>query len=101
MIIDLFGLVSNAQDLAQTNASYLSDNSIDLGAIGTVPQTNSSPKGDVGYGMPVTCHGQVTTAFTTSASGTLQMQVVIADNAALSSNLVVLAETAAIAGGNA
>lgn len=88
-------LFSDAQDLAQAAGSYLSTNTVDLGDITAGPL--GSPIRDPGRGAPIQAWAQVTTTFTSGGAGTLQVQLVQADNAALSSNLEVLAETAVLA----
>lgn len=95
MLMDKNLLFSDAQNLAQSAGTYLSDKSIDLGVAGT----------DVNGGAPIIDPGrsivqlvaQVVTAFTSGGSATVQAQLVMADDAALSSNLVVLESTAVIA----
>lgn len=96
MLLDVQNLVSDQQDLAQTAAAYLSDYSIDLGAAGTAYPGGSVYK-NAGAGMPVCLLCQVVVAFSTGSSPTLVVDLVVADNDALSTNLVVLHSTPAIA----
>lgn len=95
MYLDVKNMFSDAQDLAKTNATYLSDKSIDMRATGTVP-LGGSPLADAGL-SDAEIIAQVTEAFTTAAGGTLQVNVVVADDAALTSNLVILASTPVLA----
>jgi hypothetical protein len=95
MLLDLENLFSDEQDLSQTVASYLSTNTVDLGATAT-PVVASPLKSDVGQSR-IDILVQVIEAFTSANStATVQFQVVMADDAALSSNLVVAQETPAI-----
>lgn len=94
MLLDANATFSKDQDLAQVAGTYLSTNSIDLGTVGTDVQ-GGSPLADPGR-SPVGLLAQVTTAFTSAGAATVQLQVVMADDAALTSNLVVLASTDAI-----
>lgn len=96
MLMDKNTLFSDKQSLAQTAGTYLSDKSIDLGAAAT-DSLGNSPISDIGRGVPIEVLCQVTTAFASSGSATLQVKLVMADDAALSSNLTVLHETAVIA----
>jgi hypothetical protein len=79
------GTTATGQDLAQAAGNYLSTNTYDLGVAR-----------DVGKGEPFLAEFVVTTAFTSGGSATVQLQIVQADNEALSTNLEVLAQTAAI-----
>jgi hypothetical protein len=96
MMYDIQNTFSSNQALAEDAGSYLGDFSADLGSAGTDALGNAVVK-DLGRGAPVEVVVQVTTAFTSSGSATVQAQLVMADDAALTSNLVVLDETAAIA----
>lgn len=97
MILDYTTCFSIAQDLAQTAGNYLCDKSVDVGAAGTIPGNLGGMIKDGGRGTPVEVIAEVVTTFTSGGSATVQCQLVMADDAALSSNLTVLYETAAIA----
>ncbi|MBC7818068.1 MAG: hypothetical protein IAG10_14355 [Planctomycetaceae bacterium] len=100
MILDKQLMFSEAQavDSGVTFATgnQLSTNTIDLGAVGS--QANGgTPIYDIGRGDSIRVMARVVTAFTSGGSATMVFQLVQADNAALSSNLEVLAATNAIA----
>jgi hypothetical protein len=104
MMLDAQNLLSDAQNLAQAAGTYLSTNAIDLwgqASIPVVPQTIGQAQGpvikDIGRGLPPEILTQITTTFTSGGAATLQVQLVMADDAALSTNLVVLQETLALA----
>lgn len=101
MLLDKNNLFSIAQDLAKANAVYLSDFSIDTGPTGTIPAMFQSPGQTglrrVGAGEAKECIIQVVTSFTTGAGGTLKVDLVMADDAALTSNLTVLDSSPVIA----
>lgn len=96
MLLDKQNMFSDAQDLAQAAGSYLSTNTIDLGATGST-SIQGSPSSDIGRARNIDVLAQITETFTSGGAATLQVQLVSADNAALSSNLTVLAETPAYA----
>lgn len=97
MLLDTQNLFSRAQDLAVAVGNHLSDKSIDLGATGSHPW-HGSPLSDPGRGLPIYVHAQVVEAFDSDGgAATVQAQLVQADDAALTSNLEVLAETPAVA----
>lgn len=96
MLLDNQNLVSNAQNLAQAAATYLSDFSIDLGATGTIPGLGGSPNSDPGK-ADIEFLAQVVQTFTSGGAGTLQVNLVMADDAALTTNLTVLASTPVLA----
>ena len=79
----LVGATVTGQTVTGTNTSVLSTNTIDLGA-----------KRDLGEGEDLRLRALVTTAFAGLTS--LDIQVVVADDAALSSNLTVVGSTGAI-----
>lgn len=97
MMMDALALFSDAQTLVISVGTALSDKSYDLGAGGTVPQGGTAVV-DPGRGFlsaDVFC--QITTAVAaTGGASTLSVSLVMADDAALTSNLVVLYTTAAI-----
>ncbi len=94
MIIDNENLFSDNQDLAQAVGSYVS-NGIDVGLAST-PVLGGPLVHDVGRGRKIPLFCQVTEAFAAVGAGTLQVQIVKADNEALTTNLAVVAETPAI-----
>lgn len=97
MMIDKFALLCDEQDVSIDVGTDLSEGSYDLGAIGTIPQVNDTPKGEVGDGGSVPLLVQVVEAFTAAGgAATLNVDVVMADDAALSSNLTVLESSGAI-----
>lgn len=98
---DAATICSQNQDLTgQVAGTVLSTSSMDLGVAGTPPdafQAVGSIIADFGRGRPIFPEVRVTTAFTSgSSTGTVVAQLVMADSADLTSNLVVLEETAAI-----
>jgi hypothetical protein len=96
MMYDKQHLMAENQDLSQNTGNYLGLGSIDLGTAGTDGLGNTVVA-DFGRGSHVEVVGIVTAAFTSAGStATVQMQLVMADDDALSSNLTVIAETAAI-----
>lgn len=101
MLLDVNNMFSIQQDLAKANAAYLSDRSIDTGPTGTIPSMFQAPGQTSlrrpGNGEPVECIIQVVTTFTTGAGGTLKVDFVIADDAALSTNLTILESSPVIA----
>jgi hypothetical protein len=94
MLMDKQNTMSDDQDLAIAAGSVLSDFSIDLGASATDSLGNTVIS-DIGRGSPVDLLVQVTETFV-GANGTLKAELVMADNAALTSNLVVLQDSGAI-----
>jgi hypothetical protein len=98
MIEDALNMISDAQNLAQAAGTYLSDNSIDLGATGTVPGNLVGPLiDDVGRAVNLELLVQVIQTFTSGGAATLTVNVVTADNGALTTNLTVVATSGAIA----
>lgn len=94
MILDLQNILSDAQSLVQAAGSYLSTNTIDLGANGTT-FNGGTPQSDPGK-SELELLIQIVTTCTSGGAATVQVQLVMADDAALTSNLTVLAESAAI-----
>lgn len=82
MMMDLALRLSSAQDLAQVVATYLSTNSIDLGAGGTIPWLGGTQQNDVGRGKKVEVLCQVITAFV-GATATVQFQLITSASANL------------------
>lgn len=95
MLLDKQLMFSEAQALTSTG-NTLSTNTIDLGLTGS-PAIGGTILYDIGRGSPVLIIAQVVTTFTSGGAGTLAVQFVQADNAALSTNLEVLQATDAIA----
>jgi hypothetical protein len=101
MIIDAENMFSFKQSLAAAVGNLLSDKSIFLGTAGTVaPGFNArgSAPHDVGLGQEVEIECKINTSTTDAgATSTLQVQVVMADDEALTTNLTVLTQSAAMA----
>lgn len=95
MYLDKLAELSDAQDLSQNTGTYLSDYSYDLGAAGT-DHNGKTVRNDPGRGGNLSVFITVDEAFV-GATATVEFQMVMADNAALTSNLVVLQSTGAIA----
>lgn len=95
MMLDKQNTFSDKQDLAQTAATYLSTNSLDLGVPG-VDGLGNTVIADVGRSRNIELLVQVTETFTSSGSATVQFQLIESANANLSSPDV-LATTPAIA----
>jgi hypothetical protein len=96
MLLDNQNLVSNNQSLVQAAGTYLSDFSIDLGATGTIPGLGGSPNSDPGK-SDIEFIAQIVQTFTSGGAATLQVNLVMADDAALTTNLVVLESTPVLA----
>jgi hypothetical protein len=95
MILDKQNLLSDDQDLAQTAATYLCTNAIDLGVPGTDSLGNTVRK-DLGRGNHVELLVQITETFTSGGAATLKVQLITDDAAALGSPTI-LQSTEAIA----
>lgn len=93
--LDAETILSDKQDLAKAVGSYLSDKSYDLGATGSDVNGNT-PISDPGRSH-VPIHVQVTETFASAGAATMKVDLVMADNDALTSNLVVLQSTDTIA----
>lgn len=94
MLLDKQNLLSDAQQVVGAAGNFLSTNTIDLRATGTTSQ-GAAVIADFGRGQDVQVLAQVVSAF---AGGTsVEAQLVMADDAALTSNLTVLQSTGAIA----
>lgn len=86
-MFDALEMLSDNQDLAQVVGNYLSDKSIDLwGGAQRTTINGNSPVNDLGRGNELQIVVQVTEAFT-GANGTVLVELVQADNEALTSNL--------------
>lgn len=101
MIQDAFCILSDDQDLAQNTGNYLGDKSYNTGTAGTPDNAavfggTVALKNDPAQGAPLALDIQVTETFDSNGAATVQFQAVEADNEGLTSNLTVLAETAAI-----
>lgn len=96
MLLDTQTLFSDQQNLAQAAGNYLSTNTIDLGAVGT-PVLGGTLASDIGRGDSPEVMAQVTTTFTSGGAGTLVVQLVMADDAALTSNLTIVSQTDTLA----
>ncbi len=101
MLLDLESLFSNDQSLVATAGAILSEKSIDVGAAGTIPgafQARGTAPRDVGKGMPVQVLVQVTEDFDSAGDVvTCVFELITADDAALTSNVVSISKTPAIA----
>jgi hypothetical protein len=96
MLLDKQLEFSNAQDIGQVVATYLSTNVIDFGAVGSVVQGGTAPF-DVGSGDHLYLDVRVNEAMDSAGAATLAIQFVGADNALLTTNAVVYYEMAATA----
>jgi len=100
-MMDAETIVANQQSLVASAGAILSEFSYDLGAAGTPAaafQAVGSIIHDLGRGNGLQAWAQVTTAFASSGNlVTCKCALVMADDAALTSNLTVLSETPAIA----
>lgn len=95
MQLDAQCLFSDAQDLAQTAATYLCSNSYDLGVAGEDALGNTIIK-DIGRGNVPHLLVQVTEAFTSVGAATVDFQL-ISDTVEALSSPTVLQTTGAIA----
>jgi len=87
---------SDAQDIGLAQSSVLSTYSVDLGAVGTVPGLGGSPLADLMRGNRPRVVAQIIEAVV-GTSSTITVEVVCAENAALTTNLRVLDTSLAIA----
>lgn len=97
-------IFSDAQSIAQVAGSYLSDKSVDTqSGFATFPGTpaiGGPLLGDFGrVGTHLDIAVVVTTAVTSAGAATLQLQIIQADDAALTANVEVLRETRALPAG--
>lgn len=100
MLLDKQNTVSNQQSLVAAVGTVVSTDSIDLwgqAAVPTVPGLGGSVLKDIGRGKEPELLCQITEQVTSGGAGTLQFQLVMADDDALTTNPVVLQETVAIA----
>ncbi len=95
MLLDKQNMFSEAQSVGTAIATVVSTNSIDLGAAGTTP-TGAAIGYDIGKSGDVRILCQVTSTVTSGGAATIQAQLVMSDNANLSSPTV-LQETTVIA----
>lgn len=99
-MMDIENVVSNYQSIAAAAGAILSDKSLDTGAAPTLPdsfQAVGTPFHDFGRGAPIHCFVKITEAVSTGSSPTVACALVMADDAALTTNLTVLEDTGAIA----
>lgn len=97
MMLDVNELLSDDQSLVAAAGAILSTKSKDLGAASTDNMGNTLVS-DVGRGNPVQILCMVNEDFDSAGDAvTCKAAIVMADNAALTSNLTVLHETPAIA----
>ena len=94
MILDKQNLFSDQQSLAGTG-NILSTNVIDLGVAGTLAKDGTAIRNDVGRGEEPKVFAQITADV--SGGTSVQLQLVQADDSAMSTNLEVLEQTDAIA----
>lgn len=91
MLLDMQTLMSDSQDLAVAASTVLCTNKIDLGVAGTIPpgfQARGSAQHDIGRGgrgMTAVLLVQVDETFTSGGAGTLKVQLINDDDAALGS----------------
>lgn len=97
-MLDANLMISDLQTLVLTAAAAtLSTKSVDLGAAATDDLGNTLPR-DLGKGMNVELLCQICTTFLAAGgAANLTVELVMADDEALTSNLVVLQKTPAIA----
>jgi hypothetical protein len=99
-MMDAETIVSTQQSLIQAVVgALLSDLSYDLGVAGTPPaafQAVGSIFHDVGRGNDLQAFAQIVESVTSGGAFTCQCALVMADDAALGTNLTVLSETPAI-----
>jgi hypothetical protein len=99
MLMDVENLLSDSQNLAQAAGTYASTNSIDTGVAGTPAdgfQARGSPPHDFGRTRRGRLLVQVDQTFASLGSATLKVDVIMSDNADLSSPTI-LESTPAIA----
>jgi hypothetical protein len=101
MILDAENVFSLRQSLITGGAgNILSTYSVFLGTAGTLPvglNSRGSAPHDVGAGQPIEVECKINTSVTGTAGTTIQAQLVMADDEGLTTNLVILAQTDAIA----
>jgi hypothetical protein len=88
MLMDVENLFSDSQNLAQAAGTYASTNSLDTGVAGTPAdgiQARGSPPHDFGRSRRAKLLVQVDQTFTSGGAGTLKVDVIMSDNADLSS----------------
>ncbi len=97
MILDNDLIFSDAQDLSQAAGTYVSTNALDNGAAQTAPGGYGTIRKDILRSGFLKVLIQVIEAFASGGSATLIVQLVQADDAALSSNVEILAQTRTLA----
>lgn len=90
-------MFSEAQDLSQVAATYTSTNVIDMGAPTTTGGGATLQGNNLGVGKNLFLDLRVVEAFDSAGAATVDIQVIAADNAALSTNPVTLMSTGALA----
>lgn len=84
---------STDQDISQVIGTYNSTNILDTGAPGTVYGAASALSRNVGKGIPVSILTQLTADVTSGGAATLQFQIETADEEAMDTTNVVIAES--------
>jgi hypothetical protein len=101
MLLDKESMFSVDQSLAVIAGTTLSDKSIDVGAAGTIPaafQARGTAPRDIGKGKPVLVLVEVTEEFDSAGDDTtLKAELITADDDALTSNVVSIGISPAIA----
>lgn len=92
MLLDKQNMFSDQQALAVAAGSVLSTNTIDLRPA-TTGGPHGTPPSDYGMGNTPEVMAQITEAFTSAGAATLQVQVITADDAALTSNVTIHNQT--------
>jgi hypothetical protein len=92
---DIGNLCSDKQTVAIAQGAVLSDKSIDLGLATAGPL--GTPIHDIGRGREVPLLIQMVESLASLGAATIKVELVMADDAALTSNLVVLWDSGAIA----
>lgn len=97
MILDQDLVFSDAQDIGQVAGTYVSTNAFDNGAAQTIPGGFGTVQKDPLRGLEgMELLIKIIEAVASGGAATVQFQLVQADDAALSSNVDVIAETPAI-----
>lgn len=92
MLLDKQNLFSDQQNLAVAAGSVLSTNTIDLRPP-TTGGAHGPPPSDYGMGNTPHVMAQITEAFASGGAATLQVQLITADDAALTSNVTIHNQT--------
>lgn len=95
---NLFQTLAGQDLTAVAVGTKLSDRSIYMGTAQTIPGfSTAAPTNDPGRGSPKRLLAQVITTFTTAAGGTLKVELVMADDETLATNLKVIGASEIIA----